>query len=148
LSPHKEVFHARVAEQQGVLAMATGSAEKHHLCVKPEDSGAAHGATPKPVVFSLSLALGHSDGYYEEMAGAEHMDRLQLEVVRLTDQLAQILDEADYMKEREVEFHEMTESMDRNAQWWPILQICILLLTGVLQAKHLKRFFQQQKMLY
>ena len=70
------------------------------------------------------------------------------QVVRLTDQLAQILDEADYMKEREVEFHEMTESMDRNAQWWPILQICILLLTGVLQAKHLKRFFQQQKMLY
>ncbi len=56
----------------------------------------------KPVVFSLTLTSGHSDGYYEEMAAKEHLDRLQLEVVRLTDQLAQVLDEADYMKEREV----------------------------------------------
>jgi len=122
--------------------MTTGTESQHQLCVKPE------GTLKKPVVFSLSLSLGHSDTYYEEMAAAEHLDRLQLEVVKLTDQLAQILDEADYMKEREVEFHEMTESMHRNAQWWPILQICILLLTGIFQVKNLKRFFQQQKMLY
>ena len=69
-------------------------------------------------------------------------------MVRLTDSLAQILDEADYMKEREVEFHDMELTMERNAQWWPILQICILLLTGFFQVKHLKRFFQQQKILY
>jgi hypothetical protein len=48
----------------------------------------------------------------------------------------------------QVEFHEATESMERNSQWWPILQICILLLTGIFQVKHLKRFFQKQKMLY
>lgn len=48
----------------------------------------------------------------------------------------------------QVEFHEMTEGMNRNAQWWPILQICILLLTGIFQVKNLKKFFQQQKMLY
>jgi len=138
----EEKFRTRVAEQQGVLTMTTGTDAKHNLCVKPE------GSFKKPVVFSLSLSLGHSDGYYEEMAASEHMDRLQLEVVRLTDQLAQILDEADYMKEREVEFHEATEAMEHNAQWWPILQICILLLTGVFQVKHLKRFFQRQKMLY
>ena len=71
----KEMFHARVAEQHGTLAMSTGSDAKHHLCVKPEMS-----SVKKPVVFSLSLSLGHSDGYYEEMAAAEHMDRLQLEV--------------------------------------------------------------------
>lgn len=47
-----------------------------------------------------------------------------------------------------MEFHDKEIAMDRNAQWWPIAQICILLITGVLQAKHLKRFFQQQKILY
>jgi hypothetical protein len=137
----KELFKARVEEQQGTLTMTTGSNAKHDLCVRPE------GSVSKPVVFSVSVTIGHSDGYYEEMAGKEHLDRLQLEVVRLTDQLAQILDEADYMKEREVDFHAATEQMDRAAKWWPILQICILLLTSVFQARHLKRFFQQQKML-
>lgn len=208
------MFRARVAEQSGTLTLATGTDAKHLLCVKPEGPTGSR----KPVVFSLSLRLGHSDGYYEEMAASEHLDRLQLEVsgerrrqhrererelpvldwplvrsllmvcvcgfhvlrralvlhtlcflaprlvcafvcaadggsnrwqvVRLTDSLAQILDEADYMKEREVEFHDTELAMERNAQWWPILQICILLLTGVFQVKHLKRFFQQQKILY
>mmetsp|Transcript_26143 Transcript_26143/g.58580 ORF Transcript_26143/g.58580 Transcript_26143/m.58580 type:complete len:214 (-) Transcript_26143:180-821(-) len=138
----KEMFRARVAEKEGVLPMTSGSDARHNLCVTPE------GALNKPVVFSLYTRLGRSDSYYQEMAASEHLDRLQLEVVRLTDQLAQLLDEADYMKEREVEFHEMTETMNTNAQWWPILQITILLLTGVFQVKNLKRFFQKQKMLY
>ena len=33
------------------------------------------------------------------------------QVVRLTDQLAQILDEADYMKEREVHPHDTTAAV-------------------------------------
>jgi hypothetical protein len=68
--------------------------------------------------------------------------------VRLTDELAQILNEVDYMKEKEVVFHDMTEKMEKNAEYWPMLQILILLATGVFQVKHLKRFFQDQKMLY
>lgn len=40
--------------------MKTGTDAKHQLCVKPEG-----GALDKPVVFALTLLLGHSDGYYE-----------------------------------------------------------------------------------
>ena len=74
--------------------------------------------------------------------------RSSVQVVRLTDELAQILNEVDYMKEKEVVFHDMTEKMEKNAEYWPMLQILILLATGVFQVKHLKRFFQDQKMLY
>jgi hypothetical protein len=70
------MFRARVAEQSGTLTMATGTDAKHLLCVQPEGPN----GSKKPVVFSLSLRLGHSDGYYEEMAASEHLDRLQLEV--------------------------------------------------------------------
>jgi len=74
------MFRARVAEQSGTLTMSTGSDAKHLLCVKPEGATGSR----KPVVFSLVLKLGHSDGYYEEMAASEHLDRLQLEVRILT----------------------------------------------------------------
>ena len=67
--------------------------------------------------------------------------------MRLTDELAQILNEVDYMKEKEVLFHDMTEQMEKNAEYWPMLQILILLGTGILQVKHLKRFFLEHKML-
>jgi len=78
-SEKKEMFRARVAEKSGTLTMSTGSDAKHLLCVKPEGATGSQ----KPVVFSLVLKLGHSDGYYEEMAASEHLDRLQLEVRKL-----------------------------------------------------------------
>jgi len=130
-----------VNEKRGQITFTTQSELKHLLCVAP----VGH-TSGKPMVFSLQPALGHPDSYYEDLAEKEHMDRLQLEVVRLNDQLAQILSEVDYMKVREVEFHESTEAMDRNAKWWPIIQICILLFTGVMQVKHLKKFFQDKKL--
>ena len=58
----------------------------------------------------------------------------------------QVLNEVDYMKVREMEFHESTEAMERNAQYWPMLQICILCLTGFFQVNHLKKFFQRKKL--
>ena len=38
--------------------------------------------------------------------------------MKLNDQLAQILNEVDYMKVREMDFHEATESMETNAKWY------------------------------
>lgn len=40
---------------------------------------------------------------------------------------------ADYQKHKEVDYHEETEGMNTAALWWPMLQIAILVLTGVFQ---------------
>jgi len=77
-----------VNEKRGQITFTTQSELKHLLCVAP----VGH-TSGKPMVFSLQPALGHPDSYYEDLAEKEHMDRLQLEVVRLNDQLAQILSE-------------------------------------------------------
>ena len=49
----------------------------------------------------IAVERGHGDRYYAQMASEHHMDRLQVEVVKLNDELAEILNEADYMKEKE-----------------------------------------------
>ena len=51
----------------------------------------------------------------------------------MNDELAEILNEADYMKEKEVRFHRKAERINVAAVWWPVLQIGILVLTAVLQ---------------
>ena len=71
-------------------------------------------------------------------------DRLQVEVVKLNDELAEILNEADYMKEKEVKFHKKAERVNLAAIWWPILQIAILVLTATFQVHNLKGFFQSK----
>jgi len=133
-------FKKEVTQQKGQLTMGISSDQHHSLCVS-DTTGLG------PFMFSLSIQLGHPDSHYQELAAKENMDRLQLEAVRLNDQIAQILSESDFIKVREMDFHDSTEAMERNAQWWPILQILILLVTGVFQAKHLKSFFQERKLI-
>ncbi|KAH8077303.1 hypothetical protein JL720_10021 [Aureococcus anophagefferens] len=76
--------------------MATVSEANHDLCVKPVTN-----KLEAEFRFELEVER-HGDKYYSEMASENHMDRLQVEVVKLNDELAEILNEADYMKEKEV----------------------------------------------
>ena len=113
--------------------------------------------------FELEVERGHGATYYSEMASENNMDKLQLEVVKLNDELAEILNEADYMKEKEVKFHKkvppsnfnprslrlvrpstQAERINLAAIWWPILQIAILALTATFQVQNLKGFFQSK----
>ena len=89
---------------------------------------------------------GNGDRYYAQMAAENHMDRLQVEVVKLNDELAEILNEADYMKEKEVRFHRKAERVNLASIWWPILQIAILMLTAVFQVQSLKSYFQTKSL--
>jgi len=118
----KVLSQFELTEDRGTLSFTTGSDARHMLCVgvgadlaaptgrkrglgsRSKKKGGASSNTHhslKPMVFEMTLQRGHSNGYYEEMAAKEHLDRLELEVVRLTDELAQILNEVDYMKEKE-----------------------------------------------
>jgi len=134
-----QTFNKEVTQSKGQLTMAISSDQHHSLCISDLKGH-------QPFMFSLTVQLGHPDSHYRELAAKEKMDRLQLEAVRLNDQIAQILSESDFIKVREMDFHDSTEAMERNAQWWPILQIFILLVTGVFQVKHLKTFFQERKL--
>ena len=96
--------------------------------------------------FELEVERGHGATYYSEMASENNMDKLQLEVVKLNDELAEILNEADYMKEKEVRFHRKAERINVAAVWWPVLQIGILVLTAVLQVQSLKNYFQAKNL--
>ena len=131
----KPLFSKTIADHKGEVSLTTKTSAAHHLCLKPVHK------QPTPIRLDLSIDLGLGDRYYDELANTNKMDELQLQVVKLNDELAQILNEADYMKEKEVKFHRKAERMNLAAIWWPILQLCILVVTGVFQVKNLKRFF-------
>lgn len=74
------------------------------------------------------------------------LDYVEDQVVNLDERLQRIMNEADYMKEKEVLFHQSSESINYTALWWPMGQIAILLVAGIYQAKHLKNFFIKSKL--
>jgi hypothetical protein len=56
-----------------------------------------------------------------------------------------VLNEADYQKSKEVQFHQQTEKMNSSATWWPMMQVAILIGTALFQVQHLKVFFRSNK---
>eukprot|EP00523_Entomoneis_sp_CCMP467_P017198 CAMPEP_0168770898 /NCGR_PEP_ID=MMETSP0725-20121227/3163_1 /TAXON_ID=265536 /ORGANISM="Amphiprora sp., Strain CCMP467" /LENGTH=227 /DNA_ID=CAMNT_0008820369 /DNA_START=15 /DNA_END=698 /DNA_ORIENTATION=- len=64
-----------------------------------------------------------------------HLGHMEVELQRIQRGMQSILREADFAKEREALFHKQTESMHSAAMFWPIVQVCVLLMTGFTQER-------------
>ncbi|GMH69137.1 hypothetical protein TrLO_g1998 [Triparma laevis f. longispina] len=64
----------------------------------------------------------------------------------LRDRITWIINEADYMKLTEVEFHDQSVKMNSASVWWPVIQILVLLVTGIAWTVHLTSFFRKRKL--
>jgi len=73
----------------------------------------------------------------------DHFSKMEQTLSGLISKTDMILRQADYAKELEVEFHEQSIAMNTASQWWPIVQLCVLLVTGFTQANHMVQFFRK-----
>ena len=55
--------------------------------------------------------------------------------------------QAEFAKEREQVFQEQHEHMHEAAMWWPVVQVCVLIMTGFTQASHITRFFKSRRII-
>lgn len=78
-----------------------------------------------PARVKLVVTYGHDTEYYQNLAIKEKFDAINLEVHKLNDMMTMTLNEADYQKHKEVEYHEQTEQMDTATLWWPVVQVMI-----------------------
>jgi hypothetical protein len=78
---------------------------------------------------------------------ASHLSTMVTELQRISHSMKSILSEADFAKERDSIFHRQTQAMDQATIFWPIVQVCVLLMTGFAQASHIVRFFKSRRIL-
>jgi hypothetical protein len=74
----------------------------------------------------------------------KHVSRIEGDLAKLERMVDMILTNADYAKEREADFHELSLAMNRASQYWPIIPLVVLLVTGFTQANHIIRFFKSR----
>ena len=67
--------------------------------------------------------------------------------MKLNSKMSEVLSEADYMKDKEVMFHQQCERTNSASQIWPIVQVSILIVTGYMQVRSLKTFFKSKKLI-
>ena len=76
-----------------------------------------------------------------------HLSHMELEMKRIQIGMKRILAEADFAKDRDSAFHKQTQDMHAATIFWPIVQMCVLLMTGFTQASHIVRFFQSRRII-
>ncbi|KAI9754652.1 MAG: hypothetical protein M4579_004615 [Chaenotheca gracillima] len=72
-------------------------------------------------------------------------DPLEAEVRQLSDLLAQVKDEQNYIVMRERTHRNTAESTNARVKWWSIFQLGVLIGEGIFQVWWLKRFFEVKR---
>lgn len=76
-----------------------------------------------------------------------HLSFMAMDIQRVGFAMKNVLAEADFAKERDTVFHKQTQEMDEATVFWPVVQVCVLLMTGFAQASHIVRFFKSRRIL-
>lgn len=82
---------------------------------------------------------------YSKLARVEHLSTIEVELRRLNDKIRAIRNEQQYQKKREEEFRNTSEATNSKVVWWSVIQTIVLVLCGLFQIWHLKRFFTSKK---
>lgn len=78
---------------------------------------------------------------------SSHLSHMEMELHRVQMGMDKVFSEADFAKERDSLFHKNTQSMHAATIYWPILQVCVLIMTGFTQATHIVRFFKSRRII-
>lgn len=115
-----QISNKTVSEPVGHLDFVTDNDGYYSICLKKSDQTKAL----LPLRVKLSINYGYDSEYYEKLMRDQKFDSINMEVHKLNDLMIMTLNEADYQKHKEVDYHFQTEQMDTATLWWPVLQVC------------------------
>lgn len=136
----------RVTQKKGRVVYETQQNGQVEVCLR-----AGMASSQNPMRFALQVEKEtevHAHVETEDVTDADrHLTHMELEMKHLMASMKNIIAEADFSKERETHFHQQTLSMHAASMWWPIVQLCVLLLTGFTQANHVVRFLKSKRLI-
>lgn len=96
--------------------------------------------------FYIDISVGSKAHDYEKIAKLEHLNKVDVKIRQLQDQVAEVRAEQKYLRELEHAWRELSESVHSNVVWWAVGQLLILIVSGVFQMRYLKNFFKTKKL--
>lgn len=120
---------------------------KGKICVTSEKASSEH-----PRLFMLRLQTDSDEESLKEEKEtmgnfSSHLTHMEMEIGRIEKAMHAVLKNADFLKEQDALFHKQAQDMDSATMFWPIVQTCVLIMTGFTQARHIVEFFKQRRII-
>lgn len=96
---------------------------------------------------SLDWRTGIAARDWDSVARKEKIEGVELELLKLEGAVQAIHDNLMYLKDREAEMREVSESTNARVAWYSIMSLGLCILVSVLQLWHLKRYFHKKKLI-
>lgn len=146
-----------LVERKGSIRFLTGEEDGTvEICIQ-----SILASINNPARFSLNVKMSASDEEDEEEGSAEkkkrtkksssldtsqvqnNMSRLERDLQTLQNRVKACLNNADFNKDQEADFHQQSVSMNNAAKYWPMIHLIVILVTGFTQVNHIVTYLRK-----
>uniref|UniRef100_A0A5S6R5K6 GOLD domain-containing protein n=1 Tax=Trichuris muris TaxID=70415 RepID=A0A5S6R5K6_TRIMR len=131
-------------ETDGKFAFTTDEMDVFEVCVSTH---AQHGIRGASREVSLDIRHGVDAKDYEQIAKAEHLMPLEMELKRMEDLSESLVQDFAYMRQREEDMRSTNETTYSRVLYLSILSVVCLLCLATWQVLYLRRFFKAKKLI-
>lgn len=142
--PSENVVLAKTTDMIGRFAFTAPVGGEYALCFKTNTS--SWFGDSSSFKFYLDITVGTKAQDYDKIAKLEHLNKVDVNIRRLTDMVAEVRAEQKYLREREGMWRDLSERVHSSVIWWSVGQMIILVCSGVFQMRYLKNFFKTKKL--
>jgi emp24/gp25L/p24 family/GOLD len=115
------------------------------ICVRASAAG-----SNKPMLFGIRVEEANEIDEQKKDPGLgvdDHLSFMEKEMNRIEAAMHNILSQANFAKDRDSIFHSHSNDMHAASLFWPIVQVCVLLMTGFTQVSHMVKFFKSRRII-
>ncbi|XP_020573308.1 transmembrane emp24 domain-containing protein p24delta5-like [Phalaenopsis equestris] len=141
-SPYGNSLHHQQKTTSGQFAFTTSEAGNYLACFWIDSSDKGVGAN---VILDWKIGIAAKD--WDSVAKIEKIEGVELELRKLEAQVQAIHQNLLYLKSREADMREVSETTNSRVAWFSIMSLGVCIVVSVLQLWHLKRFFQKKKLI-
>ena len=133
-----------LTEKEGTISFESVVNGGHWICLRIDTS--TFDVPENHMRFKMDVSIGAESFDYVDIAKKEHLDELEIQVMKLRDRVRGIQNQQDYAKKKDFQFRDTSESNNFRAMWISVFQILILIFSGIIQVRHLQAYFHKKKL--
>lgn len=142
-SPYGNNLHHQENVTHSQFAFTTSEAGNYLACFWV--NGNHQGGTGLTV--SLDWRIGIAAKDWDSIAKKEKIEGIELQLRKLEGAVEAIHENLIYLKNREAEMREVSETTNSRVAWFSIMSIGVCIAVSVSQFLHLKRYFRKKKLI-
>ncbi|KAK6938425.1 GOLD domain [Dillenia turbinata] len=96
---------------------------------------------------NLEWRIGIAAKDWDSVAKKEKIEGVELELRKLESHVKTIHDNLIYLKQREANMREVSETTNSRVAWFSIMSLGVCIVVSVVQVFHLKRYFRKKKLI-